>query len=278
MEKKILVVHMPVIHKGYLDFLEKISNKASDIYIIDENFLEELSDFKPDIASIDSFAVKDILNKMGFSNISILTKDKAQAIKDKDIILIQDEVSRNLCDKYLDKDKVEWKSVFLRWDKRKVLSVERLEDIPVSNSEFDISMMKEASKESEKTGDWWRQIGALLVKDGKILIKACNKDLPSDHTPYQVGEVRDFFSAGEKHELANTIHAEQNIIAQAAKQGIPVDGLSMYVTTFPCPVCAKMIACSGIKYLYFKEGGSNFNAKKVLESAGVKIINIPLKD
>ena len=138
-------------------------------------------------------------------------------------------------------------------------------------------MMKEASLQSEKSGDWWRQVGAVLVKDKKIVISADNQNLPSDHTPYQVGGVRDLFVAGERQDLANTIHAEQSIIAKAAKDGIFTKGLSLYVTTFPCPVCAKLIACSGIKNLYFSEGGSNFDAKKVLDSAEVKIIHVPIK-
>jgi len=83
---------------------------------------------------------------------------------------------------------------------------------------------------------------------------------------------------GERQDIANTIHAEQYIISQAAKEGIFTKGLSLYVTTFPCPVCAKLIACSGIQHLYFGEGGSNFDARKVLESVGVTIVYVPIKN
>lgn len=276
MEKKTLIIHMPVIHKGYLDFLQNMQEKVSDVYIIDEKFLEEFSEFKPDIASMGAMTVKDLMGKMGFANIFILSEENIKELKNKEVILVQDEVSCNLAGKYFNKEKVEWQSVFLRWDKSKVLAQQNLEDIPVSKNEFDIKMMKEASGESVKTGDWWRQIGAVLVKNNEIILKAYNKDLPSDHTPYQVGEVRDFFSAGERPDLAMTIHAEQGVIVKATKEGISVNGLSLYVTTFPCPVCAKLIACSGIKDLYFAEGWSNFDAKKVLESAGVKITHVPL--
>ena len=198
-------------------------------------------------------------------------------LKNEKIVLVQDEVSRNLAEKYFRENDIEWKSVFLRWDKSKVLAQPNLDDISVSHDEFNVKMMQEAIKESRKSGDWWRQIGAVLVKNKEIILRANNKDLPSDHTPYQVGEARDFFKAGQNHEIANTIHAEQYIIAKAAKEGISVKDLAIYVTTFPCPVCAKMIACSGIKQVFFAEGGSNFDAKKVLESAGVKLANVPIK-
>lgn len=278
MQKKYLVIHIPVIHKGYLDFFEKIKDRVSAVYVIDEKFLGELSQFKPDIAAISAVTVKRLLGKIGFNDVFILSKKNIKALEGKEIILVEDEVSRNLQDKYLKGEDIEWQSVFLRWDKSKILAQQNLEDIPISKDPFDIKMMTEAKKESGKSGDWWRQVGAVLVKNKKILLKGDNRNLPSDHTPYQVGAARDLFVAGEKQELANTIHAEQSIIAKAAKEGISTKGLSLYVTTFPCPICAKLIACCGIKNLYFGEGGSNFDAKKVLESAGVKIMYVPIKN
>ena len=275
MNKKCLIIHIPVVHKGYLDFFKKIQNEVSAVYILDEKLLAGLSEFKPDIASIDAATAKNLMEKFGFDNFSILSKENIEDLPE-DIMLVQDEVSRNLAEKYLKNKKIDWQTVFLRWGKDIVLVKQVLDDTPVSSDAFDIEMMKEASGETIKSSEWWRRIGAVLVKDKKVLLRANNKDLPSDHTPYQVGEVRDLFNTGERPDMAMTIHAEQSIIAQAAKKGIPVEGLSLYVTTFPCPVCAKMIACSGIIKIYFSEGWSNFDAKKVLESAGVKITHVPL--
>lgn len=276
MEKKCLAIHIPVIHRGYLVFLNDVRDQVSSVFILEADFLEELSGFKPDIAAINANTVKDLLEKIGFRDIFTLSKDDVGVLRNREMILINDEVSRSLANKYLDKEKIEWKNVFLRWDRTKVLAIEKLDDIAVSEDQFDINMMREAIDESKKTGDWWRQIGAVLVKDKEIIIRAYNKDLPGDHTPYQAGEVRDLFKPGERHDLASTIHAEQNIISIAAKKGISTDGLTLYVTTFPCPVCAKLIAVSGIKNVYYSEGGSNFDAKKVLESAGVEIKQVLL--
>ena len=274
MKKKNLILHISVIHKGYLDFFKKNLNKISNIYIIDEKLQKELLEIKPDIASLDVDTVRDLLDKIGFKNILVLSKNNFKKLGDREIILIQDEISRNLAQKYLRGKKIEWQSVFLRWDKEFVLTQKPLKDIISSKNSFDIKTMKEAYRESERSSDWWRQIGAVLVKNKKIILWGNNKDLPSDHTPYQVGEVRDFFKAGERHDLASTIHAEENIVAQAAKKGISLKGTSLYVTTFPCPVCAKLIALSGIKNIYFAEGGSNFDARKVLEAVGIKITRV----
>jgi len=49
----------------------------------------------------------------------------------------------------------------------------------------------------------------------------------------------------------------------------------MYVTHFPCPVCAKLIALSGIKKIIYSKGSSVFDGERVMKSRGVEIIKIP---
>lgn len=44
-----------------------------------------------------------------------------------------------------------------------------------------------------------------------------------------------------------TVHAEQNAICQAAKNGTPIDGATLYCKMTPCPICAKMIINCGIQ-------------------------------
>lgn len=271
MEKKTLILYIPVIHRGYLDFLNNHKNRIFKIYIFDKDLVKKLSEWEPDIACLEAEETKQLLFGLGYEDISILNPED---VKEENLILVNDEVSRNLYNKYLKSKKVEWANVFLRWDRSSILCEKPLDDIEISRDELDVKMMELACKESEKSSEWWRKIGAILAKDKDAVIRGNNKDVLGDHTPYQVGEPRDFFRPGERHDIASTIHAEQKIIAEAAKRGVSIDGASIYVTTFPCSVCAKMIACSGIKNVYFKEGGSNFDAKKVLESVCIKIIRV----
>jgi len=274
MEEKNLIIHVPVLHKGYLDFFSQNSNRISRIYLIAEGLLEELSEFKPDIASIDTKTAKDLLEKLGFQNVLVLNLDNIGELKGKDIILVQDEISRNLFEKYLKEENVEWASVFLRWDKSSILSELPTDKIRKSAEAFDVEMIKEAYKEAEKSSDWWRQIGAVLVRDKKILARSYNQGVPNDNSPYQLGSARDLFKAGEKQEFSPTIHAEQKIIAEAARDGIQLKGASLYLTHFPCPVCSKLIASAGVKDLYFVEGSANLDGQRVLESVGVSLIYV----
>ncbi|NCS97095.1 MAG: deoxycytidylate deaminase, partial [Candidatus Pacebacteria bacterium] len=85
---------------------------------------------------------------------------------------------------------------------------------------------------------------------------------------------RNSFHKGEHIELSTAIHAEAALIADAAKKGISLEGTQLYVTTFPCPACAKLIACSGITKLYFSEGYSMLDGEKILNDAGVLLSKI----
>ncbi|MBE7087451.1 MAG: nucleoside deaminase [Clostridiales bacterium] len=75
-------------------------------------------------------------------------------------------------------------------------------------------------------------IGAVIVKDGKIIARAFNKT--------------------ESSNLA-TAHAELLAINKACKKlnSWRLDGLELYVTLEPCPMCAGAILNARIKKVYF---------------------------
>lgn len=54
-------------------------------------------------------------------------------------------------------------------------------------------------------------------------------------------------------EFGRTVHAEMEAIGTAAKRGIPIRGCTMYVTTFPCHICARHIVSTGIERVVYIE-------------------------
>ncbi len=69
-----------------------------------------------------------------------------------------------------------------------------------------------------------------------------------------------------------TIHAEQNAICQAAKQGVSIEGATLYCKLAPCRTCAMLLIACGIKrivaeYKYHKGG----EAEEMLTAAGIEI-------
>jgi len=110
--------------------------------------------------------------------------------------------------------------------------------------------LAEAEAEAEKSSDIWRHVGAVLVRNGEALLTAHNQHLPHAQTPYENGDPRNAFHKGDHIEISTAIHAEAALIAEAARKGIATEECDMYLTVFPCPPCAKLIARSGISTLY----------------------------
>jgi dCMP deaminase len=141
-----------------------------------------------------------------------------------------------------------------------------------SDSSSDLAFMAIARTGANESSDWWRQVGAILVKNGEILFQSHNRHFPSDHTPYINGDPRDVIEAGKDSHIATAVHAEQGIIAEAAANGISTKGADIYVSVFPCPMCARLIALSGIKRCFFSFGHASLDGEEIMKSAGVELI------
>lgn len=64
-------------------------------------------------------------------------------------------------------------------------------------------------------------------------------------------------------EFGRIIHAEMSAICDAARNGLPTRGAVLYVTTFPCHLCAKHIVASGISKVVYLEPYPKSYAKKL---------------
>jgi cytidine deaminase len=71
-------------------------------------------------------------------------------------------------------------------------------------------------------------------------------------------------------EFGRIIHAEMSAICDAARNGNAIRGTSLYVTTFPCHLCAKHIVASGIKRVIYLEPYPKSYAKQ-LHSDSIEI-------
>jgi dCMP deaminase len=119
-----------------------------------------------------------------------------------------------------------------------------------------------------------RRVGAVLVKDKRILASGYNGAPSGLPHCLDVGCLRELnkIPSGERHELCRGLHAEQNVIIQAARHGIPIQGATLYCTTMPCNICAKMIINAGISTVHYEEGYDDELSQELLGDAGVKLI------
>jgi len=117
-----------------------------------------------------------------------------------------------------------------------------------------------------------RKVGAVLVKDKRILATGYN-GAPSKVAHCEVvGCLREKLKvpSGQRHEICRGLHAEQNVLLQAALHGVSVKGSTLYITNAPCSICAKMIINAGIKEIVFCDDYPDKMAKDFLKEAKIK--------
>jgi dCMP deaminase len=273
-----LILYIPVLHQGYLSLLQTWSGKVDTLYIIGPDIIADFPRVAREIRAITPNVMQQIiLNMKLFPKVEVLTKAQLQTLHDTKVVMANETISLILKRTYLDHQNVavDFASVFLRWDEQTALSQKPVEyDAEISQANFDRQIMELAHKEANLSWDWFRQVGAALVKDGQIVSFHHNLRLPTPQSAYIEGDPRNYVELGTSTHLHNGLHAEQFAIAEAARKGISLEGASLYVTTFPCPDCAALIAHSGIKQCFFATGYAALDGQTVLKNHGVKIIHI----
>jgi dCMP deaminase len=118
-----------------------------------------------------------------------------------------------------------------------------------------------------------RKVGAVAVKDKRILATGYNGAPSGLEHCLDIGCLRERMGvpSGQRHELCRGLHAEQNVVLQAAMHGIPLAGAELFCTNQPCLICSKMIINCRIRSLYFAHGYPDELAESLLLQAGVQI-------
>ena len=118
-----------------------------------------------------------------------------------------------------------------------------------------------------------RKVGALIVKDRRILATGYNGTPSGIRHCAEVGCLRAKLkiTSGQRHELCRGLHAEQNVLLQAALYGISLRDSSLYITNQPCIICAKMIINAGVREVVIAGSYPDRMAGEFLDEAGIDI-------
>ncbi len=118
-----------------------------------------------------------------------------------------------------------------------------------------------------------RKVGAIAVKDKRILATGYNGAPAGVEDCMVVGCKRQQLGvkSGERHELCRGLHAEQNVIIQAAIHGISLKGAELYCTNQPCLICTKMLINCGFSAIYYAEPYPDKLAEEMLAEAGIHV-------
>ena len=116
------------------------------------------------------------------------------------------------------------------------------------------------------------QQAALLIKDNRIISFGVNGS-PAGHI--NCNEYSEEICGKDSNGSCFLgIHAEQNAIGYAARNGISTDGCTIYCTQSPCISCAKLVTAAGIKEFLYIDRYRLDDGIKFLEQSKVSIKRI----
>lgn len=142
--------------------------------------------------------------------------------------------------------------------------------------DWDDYFMKITRLVSQRATCLRRQVGALLVKDHRILTTGYNGAPSGLRHCLDIGCLREKENvpSGQRHELCRALHAEQNAILQAALHGVSVKGAVLYCTHHPCSLCAKMLVNAGVTKIIYEKGYPDPLASEILVEARLERLQL----
>jgi dCMP deaminase len=110
-----------------------------------------------------------------------------------------------------------------------------------------------------------KHVGAVLVRDKTILSTGYNGSIRGLPHCDEAGHMM------ENGHCERTVHAEANAIIQAARNGVRIDGATIYTTASPCWACFRLIANAGIVKIVF---GEFYRDQQIFEHAAMLRIEL----
>ena len=133
---------------------------------------------------------------------------------------------------------------------------------------WDAYFLQIAEKVSSRATCDRLHVGAVIVKNKNILSTGYNGSISG--TPH-CDDAGHLLVGGH---CVRTVHAEANAIVQAARNGVCVDGATIYATFLPCWNCFKLIINAGIKRIVY---GSEYRPDEKTVSHA-KMVGVELVD
>jgi dCMP deaminase len=308
-----VVAYIPVLHEGYRRFIERHASGRA-LYLIGPELYEDYRPLAKDIRALPAELAARAIAAWGVcSRVAVLDEAGARELAERlgaaaadrqagggktaggqtaglepagqpagRIVMPAEDVSYRVAERFFERCEVLYDTVFLRWDRTRTAQLLEPKARPWTVAEqADDPLLAELAELAAAAGeaaaasvDWWRQVGAALRLPSGETLAATNEHNPHRLSAYAAGDPRANFYKGIGLELSTATHAEAALIARAAREGRATAGATMFVSDFPCPPCAKLIAAAGIAKLYFVEGYAVLDGEDVLAAAGVVVTTV----
>lgn len=127
----------------------------------------------------------------------------------------------------------------------------------MSKPRFDDIFMNLALDLAKRSHCVKAQVGAVLAKDTRIISIGYNGPPAGTHNCDEewpeTGCARD-----AKGSCSLALHAEENAILYAVKNGTRLEGATLYTTLSPCLPCARLIFSAGITKVYYQKSYAEY--------------------
>ncbi len=152
------------------------------------------------------------------------------------------------------------------------MSNEKTKCVRPSWDEYFIEIANVVAKRSNCVS---RQVGAVITVDNQIVSTGYNgapKGL--HHCIDKGGCLRKLqnIESGTRQEICRAVHAEQNAIISAAIKGVSIKGGTVYVNTYPCGICARMLINAEVKRIVYDSDYSDPLSKEMLDESGIEVV------
>jgi dCMP deaminase len=273
---KQVLLYLPVVHAGHEALFARHPD-AAEVLVLGRGFRAAFKSLAKDIRALPPERAAQFLRVMlpGTPVRLVEPSDLPAAVTADTLVLPDEDVTRSLAAEYRlgEGRKLVFDPTFLRWDREWSQAARPAGfDAAVAPGDLPRALLTRARALADRSSDWWRQVGAIAWRGEEILGAAWNHHGPTEYAPYLDGDPRDGFSRGVRADLSTAMHAEASVIARAAQTGTALGGADLYVTTFPCPACARLIAEAGFRRCYFTGPYSVLAGDDVLRAAGVELL------
>lgn len=270
-QNELFAGYVPVIHDGYIRALNR--HPHATIGIFNSKILANTPYIRKDIRALSPENAEMALVGLGRKAFIMSPSDLRKALRHP-IIMPDDDITRDIIARNSDA-KITVEPIFLRWDRDN--STEELSINPdrIVKIDSDDKVLKIVNLELALSTNWWRHIGVAIVdQDNNVILSSHNSSLPTEYTTCIDCDPRITAKKGESIERSIDIHAEARAIAEASSRGMTLKGMAIFVSTFPCPNCAKLIALSGIKSCYYIDGYAILDGFSILKNFNVEVVKV----
>lgn len=112
------------------------------------------------------------------------------------------------------------------------------------------------------------QVGAVIITTSGVILPGWNGTAPGTDNCCETGDWIDKEYRFKSGPLV--LHAENNAIGKATRQGISLEGAHLYTTRACCISCARMIIPTGISHVFYDENHDD-EGMDLLEMAGIAV-------